>query len=115
MLLRAGCSLLRASDIVALLSIVEQQEDLTAIVVDQELLGQQASSLLRAITKIRPQAGLVMITPDDTEPDLSELPKGVLVLNSHAAPEQLRRAILSATNLGSPCADTAPAPDVGKV
>lgn len=100
MLIRSGSQPFRATDIVALLSTVEQHTDLAAIVLDKDLLGQQADSLLRAITKIRPKAGIVMLCTEDVESD-TELPKGVLSLPASSSVEQLQRAVLSATSLGA--------------
>lgn len=50
-----------AGDIVSALQHVEAVRDLSAMVFDRALLGEEADALLKAILKLRPRAGLVVL------------------------------------------------------
>lgn len=59
---QAGMSVEIAGDIVSALQQVEAGRELTAMVFDKKLLGDEADALLRAILKLRPHAGVVVLS-----------------------------------------------------
>lgn len=67
-----GLNVELASDIVALLQHIEADRGLKGIVVERTLLGEEADALLRAIRKLRPRTGIVVLdTRTQFPPDLT--------------------------------------------
>ncbi len=56
-----GMSVESAGDIVSALQQVEAARELSAVIFDRKLLGEEGDALLRAILKLRPHAGLVVL------------------------------------------------------
>ena len=61
-----GARIERADDIVSTLHFVESDRNLNAMILDKRLLGAEAAPLLRAILKLQPGAGLVVLS-DSTD------------------------------------------------
>lgn len=63
-----GANTIVADDVAATLARVEETADIDAIVIDRRLLRQESAGILRAILKLRPAAGLVVLTENpDTD------------------------------------------------
>jgi len=81
-----------ADDIVATLQAVEAPGDLAALVLERKLLGEEAPALLRAIRKLRPRSGLILLTDDQSSWDPA---LGIEVIRETApGAETLLRAML---------------------
>ncbi len=88
-----GMAVTMADDIVSVLQHVEADRELSAIICDRRVLGDEADPLLRAITKLRPRAGLVVLSeaPQNAAADL----KADIVFEPlHATPEAILQALL---------------------
>ncbi|MBU1694710.1 MAG: hypothetical protein KKC51_12195, partial [Verrucomicrobia bacterium] len=54
-----------ADDIVATLHAVEAPGEFSVLVLERKLLGDEAAALLRAVRKLRPHSGLVVLSEDE--------------------------------------------------
>lgn len=82
-----------AEDIVSVLQHVEADRELSAIVCDRRVLGEEADALLRAIIKLRPRAGLVVLC-NAPESMLASLKSDIVFEPLDAAPETILQALL---------------------
>lgn len=87
-----------AGDIVSALQQVEAGHDLSAMVLDKALLGEEADPLLRAILKLRPYAGLVVLC-DDTEKAPQNMKSDMVFEAVTTSPEAIVYALLRAKEL----------------
>jgi nitrogen-specific signal transduction histidine kinase len=95
-----GTAVESATDIVGALSKVEREEPFTAMVFDKDLLGAEAEAdgLLRAIIKLQPSAGIVVLCKNtDTVP--SSLTGDVVFEAKHAAADGIVEAMIRAKQL----------------
>ena len=93
-----GMTVHAAEDIVAALQHVEAGRDMTGLVLERELLGNEADALVRAIIKLRPHAGIVVLTrPTDVIPQ--GLKSEVVFEPVSAAPDAVFQALLRAREL----------------
>jgi two-component system cell cycle sensor histidine kinase/response regulator CckA len=60
-----GMQVRTAEDIVATLHAVEAPGEISVLVLERKLLGDEAAALLRAVRKLRPHTGLVVLSEDD--------------------------------------------------
>lgn len=97
---RLGVAVEVAADIVAALQHVEADRALTAMVLDRPLLGEEGPALLKAIRKLRPRAGLVVLSdkPSDAREDLKSF---TVFESSEASPEVVLKSLLRAEELCS--------------
>lgn len=77
----------------AALARVQQDDELNALVIEDELLGPDSSGLLRAITKLRPHTGVVVLC---AEPDERQDFEGVRHAAVGAVPDSILRALVEA-------------------
>jgi len=85
------------SSIVDTLARIEHGDDLHAIIINSSILGEEREGLLRAITKLCPQAGLVIIDKNK-EPVPSPTSDIVFVPQSYS-PAQIAQAMIEARTL----------------
>jgi nitrogen-specific signal transduction histidine kinase/CheY-like chemotaxis protein len=88
-----GMTVTVAEDIVSALQHVEADRELSAIVCDRRVLGEEADALLRAIIKLRPRAGLVVLC-DSPGSMLASLKSEIVFEPLNAAPETILQALL---------------------
>ena len=88
-----GMGVTVAEDIVAALQHVEADRELSAIVCDRRVLGEEADALLRAIIKLRPRAGLVVLcgAPESMHANLKS---DIVFEPLDVAPETILQALL---------------------
>ncbi len=87
-------------DAVSLLMKAETDAGLDVILVDQQLIGHEPDAFLRALMKLRPQTGIVLIRDEQaTEPFQA---RGVISLASNATTSDLASAIIEAKGLARP-------------
>ena len=79
-----GAHVHRAQDIVAVLAHVENGSNLDLLVIDEQLLRQETRGLLRAILKLCPGSGVVVLC-DEIPREAADL-SGELVFAPHQAP-----------------------------
>lgn len=97
-LLGLGMRVDRVTDVTTALRSVEAETSYEAMVVDRSLLGGEALGLLKAILKMRPSLGLVVIT--DSPGSLQErLGDEIVVASSTASPSLLLQALWRAQEL----------------
>jgi signal transduction histidine kinase/CheY-like chemotaxis protein len=91
-----GITVIAAADIVSALQRVEAESEVNVMVLDRDLLGQEADALIRAILKLRPAAGVVVLA-SATDADMPEnLRSQVVVEQRSASPESIVQALISA-------------------
>ena len=93
-----GIAVTVAEDIVSALQHVEADRELSAIVCDRRVLGEEADALLRAIIKLRPRAGLVVLC-SAPESMLASLKSDIVFEPLNAAPETILQALLRAREM----------------
>ena len=93
-----GMTVTVAEDIVSALQHVEADRELSAIVCDRRVLGEAADALLRAIIKLRPRAGLVVLcdAPDSVSTNLKS---DVVIEPLNVTPEAILQAMLRAREM----------------
>jgi PAS domain-containing protein len=79
---------------------IEQARTLDAVVFDSRLLGSQAQPLLRAVLKLRPDAGVVVLS-DDIEGDSEGLQGDIAFIPLHAPIGRLLPALVEARGLAA--------------
>jgi signal transduction histidine kinase len=92
-----NCVIHEISDAVELLVTAEQEADLDVMIVDQRLIGHEPDAFLRALMKLRPQAGIVVLRDDQTTEPLQS--HGVIVLAPTANPAQVAGAVIESKGL----------------
>ena len=93
-----GMTVHMAEDVVAALQHVEAGRDMTGMVLEKELLGNEADALVRAIIKLRPHAGIVVLTrPTDVIPQ--DLKSEVVFEPVSAAADAVFQALLRGREL----------------
>jgi signal transduction histidine kinase len=89
----------QADDIVSTLARVEEGENIDVMVVDSRLFGDQAAGLLRAIVKLCPSAGIVVLSADPRPYDGS-LATEVVTEAPNATVNRIFRSMIAAKSLG---------------
>lgn len=101
-----GMSVEFASDLVVVLGLLEGPTPFQTAIIDRRLLGDTADALLRAVVKLRPDLGLVVLTdsPDESwrnpRDDIAHLPY-------HAPPEAVLTAMIRSRELVAARSDSA--------
>ena len=90
-----GMTVRAAEDVVAALQHVEADRDMTGMVLERELLGNEADALVRAIIKLRPRAGIVVLTRA-SDPIPQDVKGDVVFEPVSAAPDAVFQALLRA-------------------
>ena len=92
-----GVQFTRVDNIVSALGLVEQTQRLNAILVDEHLLREEAAGLLNAMAKLRPSAGIVVIseTPEELRHDV---PRRIQFLGPAARPRRILMAMVDSHN-----------------
>ena len=90
-----------SADIVSALQHVEAGKNLRGMIFERALLGEEGPALLRAIRKLRPRAGLVVLT-DAPEKIAGEAQASLAVFETpDATPEMLLQALLRAEEMAT--------------
>jgi nitrogen-specific signal transduction histidine kinase len=90
----------RVDSVMAALSHVDDGEGLHAIVVEKDLLGDEANGLLKAIVKLCPKAGIVVLCEDpETEPD--DLKSSIVFESRRADPNAIVKAMVEARGIAA--------------
>lgn len=82
-----------ADNIMSVLAHVDKDVALDAVIVDRTLLGQEMESLLRAVLKLRPSAGVVVLTEQDAS-EFKTLVGDVVFAGAYADPDSLLMALV---------------------
>jgi len=93
-----GVNVLNAEDIVTVLAKADATQRLEAIVLDKRLIIQEASALLKAILKLCPGAGIVVLC-DDPATEEQELTSDVVFTSTESQPNQVILSIIEARSL----------------
>lgn len=86
-------------DIVTVLAHIESHPKLDAIILEQSLLGQQSEGLLKALTKLCPRAGLVVLCDDPDAIETLRHTRNVVLLSGELTSSQLLNALLESRAL----------------
>lgn len=89
-----------AEDIVSALQHVEADRELSAIVCDRRVLGEEADALLGAIIKLRPRAGLVVLC-SAPESMRASLKSDIIFEPLNVTPDAILQAILRAREIAA--------------
>ena len=95
-----GMAVTVAEDVVSALQHVEADGDLNAMVFDRRVLGEEADALLKAIIKLRPRGGLVVLC-ESPEAMLASLRSDIVFEPLNAAPETILQALLHAREMAN--------------
>ncbi|MBN2302421.1 MAG: hypothetical protein JXN60_07900 [Lentisphaerae bacterium] len=88
-------------NIASALARIEEMKKLDVMFLDKQLLGQESSGLLRAILKLKPSTGIVVLC-ENPEQELREFAKDVVLVQRNSSPDALlSRAIESKTLLAA--------------
>jgi PAS domain-containing protein len=90
---QAGIHTLHASGIAHLLGAIENAEQLDAMALSADVLGDDQRSLLKAITKLSPKTGIVIQQPPDSAPHPTP---GIVCVPTPVMPNQLLHAMIEA-------------------
>lgn len=92
---RRGASVVTKANVVSLLAYFEASQAPDAIVVDKRILGLEADGLLKAMLKLCPRVGVVVLCHDPSQ-EASELSSLVVFAPYGLDPERLVRAMIEA-------------------
>ncbi len=79
---------------------IESDKDLHAIIIDKRILGSQSSALLRAILKLRPESGLIVITDANESADEAFVNQVVFV-EQNAQPDRIINQLVDARTMAA--------------
>ena len=96
----SGVTVDRVDNVVAALAKVESDSGLHSIILDKDLLGNEASGLLRAVTKLRPTTGVVVLC-DDPDQEGPELNKDIVFVRKRTEPGRIIVAMVEAKTLAA--------------
>ena len=96
----SGADVKITKDIASALAYVESAEKLDVMIFDKYLLGQEARGLLKAIIKLRPSAGLVVLC-DNPESEPDELQAEIIFLTSNSSEGRILRAVMESKSLAA--------------
>jgi hypothetical protein len=85
------------ADAVELLVKAEKESDLDVMIIDQRLIGHEPDAFLRALMKLRPQAGIVVLKDEHAVDSLQS--RGVITIPASATPTIVAGAIIEAKGL----------------
>jgi hypothetical protein len=99
-LLALGLNVEFATDLVVVLGRMETDFPFEAIVVDRRLLGDSAEALIKAMVKLKPDVGLVVLcSAPELEP--AELTKDVVFVQLAATPDTVLQAVSKSVGLAA--------------
>jgi len=93
-----GAKVERVNNVVSALARIEDSANIHAMVFDKDLLGNEASGLLRAITKLCPKTGIVVMC-EDPDREQGELSRNIIFITRRAEPGRILRAMVDARAL----------------
>ncbi|MEI6971556.1 MAG: hypothetical protein WCL44_08560 [bacterium] len=96
----AGVTVERTDSVVSALARVESTATLHAIVFDRDLLGNEAHGLLRAMIKLCPQTGIVVLC-EDPDREVSNLIKDIVFVQKRTDPGRIIVAMIEAKTLAA--------------
>jgi signal transduction histidine kinase len=97
-LTRLGVNVTSVDSIVSVLAQVEDREKIDAVIIDGQLIADEARGLLRAAVKLCPAAGIVVMC-EDPQTEGAELSSEVVFIDSGAGPDQVVLAMIEARSL----------------
>lgn len=101
-------------NITSALARIENGRNLDAMVIDRYLLGQEAGGLLKAILKLCPSAGIVVLC-DDPQSESEGLSSKIVFLQARAGQRKFLTALIEAKGLASRRQSTRPSnPDISR-
>jgi DNA-binding NtrC family response regulator len=99
-LAEAGMQMFRVDNIMDALGRIEEAPRLDAMILDSRLLSFQARALLKAILKLRPDAGVVVLS-DDPDTDAQGLETDVVFESPAVKPGRVAVALMEAKSLAA--------------
>lgn len=107
-LTQTGTAVQTVSDVVSALSVLEQDKGLDGIIIDQHFLKTESRGLLRAIRKLRPGCGIVVLA--ESESTEMDLPEGVMFAQRQLPPDAILRQLFQARQaaMGVPTPENPP-------
>lgn len=91
---QANVNVERVNNVISALGRIETGQGLHAIVVEEDLLGEEAAGLLRAIVKLCPTTGVVMLS-DEPKPATGAA-RNVVLVSRRSSPTKIIKAMVEA-------------------
>ncbi len=92
---QASVNVERVNNIISALGRIETGQGLHAIVVEEDLLGDEAGGLLRAVVKLCPTTGVVMLS-EDPRPSQASTSPSVVFVSRRSSPGRIIKAMVEA-------------------
>jgi hypothetical protein len=93
-----GVRLTPVDSVISALARIEEDKNIDVMILDKYLLGQEAKGLLKAILKLQPLAGIVVLC-DDPASESEGLSPDVIFVEAHADPNKAIVSMVEARNL----------------
>ena len=93
-----GAKIETIDNIMSLLSRIEEEKHLDTMVISKQLLGQETKGLLKAILKLRPSAGIVVLC-DNPASESAGLANDIIFESNRSNPNRILSALLEAKSL----------------
>ena len=93
-----GAKVERVDNVMSVLARIEEGRGLDVAIIEKQLLGQEAKALLRAILRLRPSAGMVVLC-EDTGTEGQELPADIVVAGVSSSLNTLLTAMIEAKSM----------------
>jgi len=93
-----GVRLTSVDSVISALARIEEDKNIDVMILDKYLLGQEAKGLLKAILKLQPMAGIVVLC-DDPASESEGLSPDVIFVEAHADPNKAIVSLVEARNL----------------
>ena len=93
-----GVRLTTVDNVISALARIEEDKNIDVMILDKYLLGQEAKGLLKAILKLQPTAGIVVLC-DDPASESEGLAPDVIFVEAHADPNKAIVSLVEARNL----------------
>ncbi len=90
-----GTNLHLKNDLASALAVVEEAPRLDAIILNQKILGQESKGLIRAMTRLKPSAGITVIS-EDPQSQPEDLKTLVRFVQSRSDPDQIIMSAIEA-------------------
>lgn len=93
-----GTKILKVNNITSILAHIEEDTYLDAIILDEIMLSQEVRGLLKAIIKLRPSAGILILC-DDPDSMAVELSTDVVFESKSSSPDRILLSVIEAKNM----------------
>ncbi|MBA4387044.1 MAG: hypothetical protein C0404_03625 [Verrucomicrobia bacterium] len=97
-MLELGIKVHRVNNVMSALAMAEDNKLVDTMVLHKYLLGSESKSLLKAVMKLHPSAGIVVLC-EDPQVDSEDMAFDIVFLDTHAGPDKILISLIEAKNL----------------